>query len=212
MCIFGGGGGARAAEKLQQTQANEVRSDADEKAGKLREGNAAIDNAFSGFNDDYFSKLQRDYTDYAMPQYQDQYNDAKNNIVFSLARHGNINSTVAGDQYADLDKEAAKAMVGIQGTGADIANSARRDVQADKQDVIGQLNTSYDVGSATDSALSAAKALAVPKSFSPLGQLFTNISAVAAQNKLASTGNPELYGNYGARNYGGASGSGVTVN
>ena len=206
MCIFGGGGGARAAEVQQQKQADEASADAAQKATALREGNANIDKAFSGFDDNYFNGLQRNYTDYAMPELQDQYDQSRKNIVYSLARKGNLNSTVAGDQYGLLDKELAKNMVGIEGAGADYANQARRDVQANKQDVIGQLNTTYDAASANDMALSASKALAVPKSVSPLGQLFTNVSALAAQSKLASdsaTAGAYPYGTVGAQTYGG---------
>ncbi len=211
MCIFGGGGGARAAEKLQQQQADEATADAQKKANALQVGMGNINTAFSGFDDNYFSGLAKNYTDYAMPQLQDQYDLAKKDITYSLARKGDLASTTAGDQQALLDKQNARNIVGVEGAGADVANQARRDVQANKQDVISQLNTTYDAGSANDMALSAAKSLAVPKSFSPIGQLFTNVSALAAQSKLASDGStPGVYpygGNTGAQIYGGGSAS-----
>lgn len=203
MCIpglFGGGGGDRAAEKLQQQQADQATADAKAKAEKLRTGMAGIDNAFGGFNEDYFSGLAKNYTDYATPQLKDQYDEAKKNIVYSLARKGNLASTTAGDQYALLDKENARNLTGISSTAGDYANSARRDVAANKNEVIGQLNSTYDADSSVNDALSRSRMLATPPSFSPLGNLFTNISALAAQNRLASDGRDQ--GGGGARTYG----------
>lgn len=211
MCIFGSGdGGAKALAAQQQKQADEARADQTAKAASLKQGMGNIDNAFSGFNDDYFNNLAKQYTDYAQPQLDDQYNEQKKNLTYALARGSNLNSSVAGDQQALLDRQYAQNETGLQSTGMGYASQARKDVQANKNDVVSQLNASYDANAANTSALSAAKALAAPVQFSPLGQLFTNISAVAAQNKIASDATPS-YGNYGTRLYGGGSSSyGVT--
>jgi hypothetical protein len=201
--LFGGGGGgaSRDAERLAQKQANDIRSDADIKAEKLRTGMANIDNAFAGFDDNYFAKLAKDYTDYAMPQLQSQYDDTKKNITFALARKGNLASTTAGDQYGMLDRQNAFNKTDIEGKGADYAAQQRAAIQANKQDIVGQLNTTYDADAANNLALSMSKSLQVPKTnFNPLGQMFTNISAVAAQAKQASDSNPGGY-NPGARTY-----------
>ena len=125
MCIFGGGGGNRALEKQQQQQADQATADANAKAASLRTGMANINNAFGGFDDNYFANLAKNYTDYAMPQLADQYGDAKKNITFALARKGNLNSTVAGDQYALLDRENATNTTGIESAAQDYANQAR---------------------------------------------------------------------------------------
>jgi hypothetical protein len=209
MCFFGGGGGSRAAEKQAQVQADEVRRDTEEKKGKLIAGNAAIDDAFSVFNDDYFSKLASNYTDYAKPQFDEQYADAKRNITYALARKGNLNSTVAGDQYGLLDREAARNWNDVVATGEGYSSSARRDVQGNKQDIIGQLNNTYDVGNATDSALTAARSLQVPQTYSKLPGLFSDIASIAAQRKNASDSNPDN-SSYGARLYNQRYGYGVT--
>lgn len=201
MCIpglFGGGNSDRAVASLQQKQADDATTAADLKAAKLRTGKAGIDSVFSGFNDDYFSGLAKNYIDYAVPQLNDQYSEAKKNIVYDLARKGNLNSTVAGDQYALLDKENARNLTGIGSTAGDVANSARRDVASNKNEVIGQLNTTYDTDSAVNDALSRSRMLAAPPSFSPLGNLFTNVTALAAQSRLQADGRDDG----SVRNYG----------
>jgi hypothetical protein len=194
MCFFGGGsGGAKAQAAQQQQQADEARADADKNAAALTTGKANIDSAFSGFDDNFFNGLAKNYTDYATPQLEGQYGLAKKNITYALARNGTTRSSIAGDEFGQLAKQYATNQTGIAGTGASYASKARSDVQSNKADVTNQLFASNEADSANVAALSAAKSLATPPSFSPLGNLFTNISAVAAQNKLAS----DASGGYG---------------
>lgn len=205
MCIFGGGNsGAKQLAAQQQQQADQARADTNRKNAALQTGMGNIDAAFQGFDDNYFNNLAKNYEDYAKPQLQDQYDQQKKNLIYALARKGNLNSTVAGDQQALLDQQNARNLTGIESTGMDYAAQARRDVQAARNDVTGQLNSSYDADAANTAAMAAAKSLAVPVSFSPLGNLFTNVSALAAQNKLATDAGPANSNNpsYGARLFG----------
>jgi hypothetical protein len=191
MCIFGGGNsGAKALAAQQQQQADQARADTTRKNAALETGMGNIKSAFGGFDDTYFQNLAKNYEDYAKPQLDDQYAEQKKNLTYALARHGNLNSSVAGDQTALLDKQYSTGLTGVEGAGADYANQARRDVQAARNDVTGQLNSSYDADAATSAATAAARSLAVPVSFSPLGNLFTNVSALAAQNAIASDASP----------------------
>lgn len=206
MCIFGSGGGDKALAAQQQRQADEARADQNTKAAALRTGNDNINNAFAGFDDNYFNNLSKSYLDFQKPQLDDQYDQQKKNITYSLARNGNLNSSVAGDEGAVLDKQYALNLTGLNSAAGDVANTARRSVQSNKNDVESQLNASYDSDAANTSALAAARTLAAPTSFSPLGNLFTNVSAVAAQSKLASDG-ASGYGSPGARLFGGSSSS-----
>lgn len=203
MCIFGSGNANKQIADQQAQQAAEARTDANTKAAALTTGKANIDQAFSGFDDNYFNGISQKYMDYAQPQLDDQYAQSKKNITYALARNGTTNSSIAGDEFGQLSKQYATNQTGISGTASDYASKARADVQSNKTDVTNQLFSSNDADAANTAALSAAKSLAVPTSFSPLGQLFTNVSAVAAQNKLASTGYPSSAG--GAQLFSGGS-------
>ena len=201
MCFGGSSSGVqKQLAQMQLQQSQQATQDAATKASALTAGMSNINNAFGGFNDDYFNNLAKNYTDYATPQLQDQYDLSKKNITYALARGGNLNSSVAGDQQALLDKENATNLEDIAGTAQDYANTARQNVQSQKQNVVSQLDASYDPDAANTEALSSAKSLAVPVSFSPLGNMFSDIAAAAAQNKLATTVYP----------YGGPMGAALT--
>ncbi len=207
MCIFGGGGGkaAKAAAQQQEKQAEqqtqlmmqqaeETRAEQERRTAAIAAGKGYIDEAFSAFDDSYFDKLSDSYLSYARPQLDDQYEEARKNITYALARKGTLNSSIAGDQYSKLDKQYATNLTGVMGTGADYANQVRRDVEANRNDATNQLISTGDADATRAASLSAAKTLMLPPSFSPLGALFTNISALAAQNKLASDTAPVSYG------------------
>jgi hypothetical protein len=189
MCIFNSGAAiAKQQAQLAQGQANQAAADAAQKQQAITTGMTNINNAFAGFDQNYFDSLAKNYTDYATPQLQDQYNLQKKNIIYNLARGGNLGSSVYGDQMALLDKQNAQDMATIQGTGQDYANTAKQNVQSAKQNVVNQLNTTYDVAGTNTEALQQAQLMAATPSFSPLGSMFANVSALAAQNKLASQG------------------------
>ena len=195
--------------QLMQQQADQTKADADARAASIATGKQSIDDAFSGFDDNFFNGVSKAYTDYAQPQLDDQYDQAKKNITYALARNGTINSSIAGDEFGTLAKQYATNQTGIQATGDNYANSERQSLAADKNDVTNQLVSSGDASGASTAALSSAKVLAQPPSFSPLGTLFTNVSAVAAQNKLASDANGVGYGSTGARLFGATTPSGA---
>ena len=213
MCLFGGNGGAQAAADQQAQQAAEARADADKKAASLKEGQGNIDNAFSQFDDNYFNGLSQKYLDYANPQLNYQYEQAKKDLTYSLARNGNTDSSVSGDLFGQLAKQYANNQTAISSTSSGFASKARGDVQSAKQAVQDQLNSSFDANAANTSALASAKAIAgTSPTFGPLGTLFTNVAALAAQNKLLSDAFPGGSGG-GAKIFGSgptASGYGIS--
>lgn len=222
MCFPNNSGQKAAAEQASQnqqaqtaamqSQVDQQKADAQARADAITTGKQNIDNAFSGFDDNFFNQLSNNYQSYAKPQLDDQYDQAKKDITYALARKGTLNSSVAGDEFGQLAKQYATNQTSIAGTGADYANNARRSVAADKSDVTNQLISTGDPDAASASALSSAKVLGMPPSFSPLGNLFTNVSALAAQKKLASDGaSVGGYGNVGAQLFGGASPSSYGV-
>ncbi len=202
MCIFGNPNkGVQAAADQQsaqvekqtafmEKQAADTRADAEARDARIARGKGEIDSAFSSFNDDFFNQLSDNYVKYAQPQLNDQYEDAKRDITYSLARKSNTNSSVAGDLFSRLDKQKATNETQIRSTGADYATRARQNTFADKNDVVNQLISTGDDEAARTSAFSAQKVLAIPPTFSPLTGLFTNVSALAAQKKLASDATP----------------------
>jgi hypothetical protein len=106
MCFAGGGdsgaSAARADQQAQQARSLAARGD--------------VDKTFSQFDDNFYNQRAQAYRDYQTPQLNDQYADAQKQLVYALSRKGNLNSSVAGEQFGGLGKQYA--------TNSDMVESA----------------------------------------------------------------------------------------
>lgn len=186
MCFSSGGDSGAAQARTDQTQ----------RQARLDAGRNSIDQTFSQFDDKFYNDRKQAYLDYQTPQLNDQYMDAQKNLVFALSRKGNLNSSVAAEGFGGLGKQYARGNEAIQSGAADFSNQARRDVEANRSDVLAQLSSTENADAASADALSRARAITQQPTISPLGMLFTNLTGVAADR---ASGSP-----YGSP-YGGAS-------
>jgi len=71
MCGGGGGDGGAADEARRQRAEAEQRER--ERQARISAGNAAINDTFSKFDDNFYSGRRNAYIDFATPQLQDEY-------------------------------------------------------------------------------------------------------------------------------------------
>jgi hypothetical protein len=130
-----------------------------------------------GFNDEFFSNRRKAYVDYATPQLEDQYAEAKKQLTYSLARSGLLDSSVRADKSADLQKryDLNKQQIGDQALSYE--NEARNSVEGARSDLISMLNATGDAEGAASSAIARSAALSQPQAFSPLTQLFADFTS-----------------------------------
>lgn len=164
--------------------AKQTRADEDARQARIRAGMGDIDTAFSGFDDDYYSGRAKAYNDFALPQIDRQHDDAKRQLIFALSRTGNLDSSAANFENANLERDTNEARVGAANTGLDYANRARADVEGARSNLVAQLNATGDSSASSSAALREAQRIATPAGYSPLGQLFstfmTNLSAIGS--------------------------------
>lgn len=177
MCIGSRGGGdngaaaTRAAEEARQA--------------RIADGMKRIGDVFSQFNDEYFGKRSQAYLDYATPQLDDQYTDAKKQVVYALDRKGQLNSSTGAETFAKLQKQYDTEGLAIKSRASDLATQARGDVERNRADVVAQLQGTADPTAAANAALARAGLLTAQPSFSPIANVFANLTALAAQTRLA---------------------------
>lgn len=146
-----------------------------EREGRIREGRTKIDETFAPFNDDYFGGIQTDYTDYYKPQLEDQYEQARRQLILNLSKSGNGQSTAGARALGGLSETYGKN----QGLIADRSEQARNDlrarVEAARQDLYGQNASSADPSSVASAAVAQAGNLRAPQAYSPLGDVFASL-------------------------------------
>lgn len=173
MCIFGGNKGAKAAQR----EADLARQQEEARQAEIRKGREAIDNTFSQFDNRYFAKNRRAFTDYVVPQLDEQFGEATNELTFDLARSGLRNSSVRGEQTGKLQKLYDRNLQQLTNEALSREQQQRNAVEGARSNLVSMLQTTGDAQGAANQALSRASSLSMPQPFSPIGQLFTDFTA-----------------------------------
>lgn len=175
MC-FGGGGGDGGAEQ--------ARKDEEARQARIRAGMSALDKGFAGFNEGFYQNRARQYLDYANPQLAKQYDSAQDNLRYNLARSGLTASSEAAANVGELQRQYNLASGEVQGNALNSANDARRNVEANRAELIAQLQATSDPAATANQAIARANTLAQEQGFSPLGALFQNTTALLGNTGL----------------------------
>jgi len=170
-------------------EAARVRQQEEARQARIDGGMSGISDAFSSFDDTFFDGRRQSYVDFAAPQIEQQFGDARKQLIFALNRGGKLDSSTAADKFGRLDETYGKATQDIQSKGLDFANTARSSVEDARSSLVSQLFATEDADVAVSSALNRAKALSSNPSFSEVGNYFQNLTAgLASSLGGASTG------------------------
>lgn len=178
----------------------------EERQGKITQGQSAIDNAFSGYNDAFYKKYQDDYTNNYAPQLTDQYNDARKRLTLQLAKTGNLTSSSGLDQNAKLKNFYDTRTTGMTNEAIQAANNLRANVDSNKSQLYADNRSAADPGNAAALAASSAAALQPGIPASPLANTFSdffnNLGNATAIYNTNNGGGINTQGN-GVTNYSG---------
>lgn len=151
-----------------------------ERQAAVNAGIKNVDQQFSGFNDAYFNRVQQDALDYYTPQLNDQYQRTRRNLVLSLDKAGNLNSSAGVRQLQLLEDARNKNAQTIANQALGIANNQRAKIEDARSNLYNQVYNGADPGNAGATAASQVAALSATPAYGPLGDLFTNFSNYAA--------------------------------
>lgn len=162
--------------------------------GKLFSGTSTS----AGFNDDFFNNRKQAYIDYATPQLEDQYGDAQKQLTYALARGGNLDSSIRGEQLSKLQKLYDTNKQKVADDALSYETQARGSVEDARANLISTLNATGDVQGATSAALARSQALSQQPAYNPLSQLFVDFTSglgtqAALERAEAMGGSPSRY-------------------
>lgn len=171
--FLGGGGESDNSGEIarRQQKENELR---------IEKGTLKIDNAFAGYDDEFYAGKKKDYLDYYKPQADDQYHNAQKSTFASLfdsglndSSYGQKATKAVGQQYRDyltqLSESASGHITGI-----------KSNVLSEQNNLISQLQGGS--GTIANAGAIATNAMAnnPAAQFSPLGELFSQGAQMGA--------------------------------
>lgn len=132
----------------------------------------------AGFGDDFYNQKRDAYLNYATPQLEDQYGDARRQVAFALSRAGMTDSSVASNRFGDLTKDYGLRKQEV----ADTAQNYAQDLRAKTAEARASAATALYSGQSPDEvarqALSTANQLiASTPQQNPIGAVFQNAAA-----------------------------------
>ncbi len=166
-------GGKNAASR----EAEKARQAEEERQARIRSGTRSINQTFGQFDNKFFSGVQDSYSDYALPELDKQANDAREQLTYSLARNGTLDSSARSHEFGRLADLYNTAKLNIADQARSYATDARSNVEKNRADLIAMLQGTGDAQGATQAALARAETLAQPPAYSPLGQIFTDFTS-----------------------------------
>lgn len=200
-------GGGKSASKRAAAEAARARQEEESRQGRVTRGTANVNRIFDrNFDDSYYSGLADSYMDYANPQLVDQHTDANKQLIFDLARGGNLDSSTRATKAADLQEIYDRGQQQIADKALGMQNDARNSVEDARAALISQVNATGDATGATNAARNRAAALSQPAGAydtltnmfadftGALGQRYAQERAYAASNGQSAGYTPVTYG------------------
>jgi hypothetical protein len=184
MLRCGGGGGGGGGDGGAQQRYEQQRADEAARQARIASSIKAINDAFAGFDDNYYRGLSKSYTDYYTPEMDRQYNVAK---LALPTQFGSTDGSEFQRRAGEFETDNLKQRADMAQAATDFAGQQRSRVEQQRSSLISQANSVADPNASASLAASYQKALATPTSFSPLGDLFSKYTgnmanATAAQN------------------------------
>ena len=129
-----------------------------------------------GFGDDFYSGISKKVMDLGNVDITDQYNKARENLQYALARQGLSSSSAANQGVADTEAAKAKAQGDLSLQATDAANQVRSQVDQEKQAALAQLYATEDPSLSANTALGKATNIRADQpAYSGLGDIFGSV-------------------------------------
>lgn len=139
---------------------------------RIEEARATIDSRFEEFDDGYFDGLRTTAREYYEPQFQDQYDAARQSLRFGLARSGNLRSSSGGDALGDLARDRALALTRIEDIGTDTVESRRETLENQRQQLYSQAEAAENPAADASASIARSSYLSKAPTFSAIGDFF----------------------------------------
>jgi hypothetical protein len=147
-----------------------------ERQQNVLRGTDKVNAAFSGFGDEFYGQREKDYRDFYMPQLEKQGQEANDQLTYSLARGGNLDSSTGAKQAANLTGKINDARASVSEGAFGAGQQARADVEGNRSDLLNMVRGGGNLANAAATASARAQELTRPPPYSPLADLFANFT------------------------------------
>ena len=188
MCL---GGGSNKADKAAKKASKQAAAEEAARKAAIERGRLKIDETFNQFDEPYFQDVGKSVTDYYNPQLDDQYENARKQLIYNFARKGTLDSSAAGETNADARKEYDRQRVRICSQAQDRVSQSKSDVERNRSDLYALNLAAADPNAISSASASRAASIQPAQNLSPLENVFASFlnspaTSMAAYNYAAN--------------------------
>lgn len=170
------------AEQQLKKQEEEAKQAEEQRKSTIAGSRSSVDSAFGSFNDDYYNGIAKSVLDYYLPQLDDQFGKAGEQLTYKLARQGLLHSDTAGDERAKLQGKYDIERGGIEDRAATAARNARESVASTKNRLYQLADSAADPAAVnTQLSTETGNLRAAAPELTPLAQVFTDYVSPVVQ-------------------------------
>lgn len=161
-----------------------------ERQQRIAQGTIQIRQQFdNAFDTPYYQRLEKNARAVYEPQIDNQYQQALKDMQFALSRSGLTSSSAASDLGSKLEYQKGLATQDKRSKIMSLINQRKGDVANAENVTLSQLANTADPYAAQAQASNLIKANTAEPGYSPLGQVFTDLTAgLATQADLERQG------------------------
>lgn len=159
-----------------QAEAERIRQAEIRRQESIAAGQNEIASAFGQFDDNFYNQRMQSYMDYAAPQLDKQYETQMRALTASLARSGNLNSSLRAERMAQLQEEYDRGRLTLAEQGRGYADQARSATELARSRLMESNASLADPGTIRASAAAEASRLSINPQYANLGTLLSNLS------------------------------------
>lgn len=179
------------AEKRRQdeaaAEAAKIREAEISRQNYIAKGSGEIASAFGQFDDNFYNSRASDYTNYALPQLDREFQDEQRALIAQLARSGNLNSSLRGDLTGKLQGQYNTSKMRIQDTANNYANQARSQAEVARANLMKSNSELADPGLIRTMAQAQASGIKVAPQYQSLGDLISSLAGSLPSQPGAQT-------------------------
>jgi hypothetical protein len=148
-----------------------------ERQARIRLGQERIADTFREFDEPFFNRLRQASLDINVPDLNQQFQRAREQLSFTLARQGTLRGTAAARRNADLVSERSKALTQADSLAEQSVRQARQDIENERSGLVGELMATADPEATANAANARAGFLRSTTADNNIGTLFQNATA-----------------------------------
>lgn len=179
-------------QRVAREAAEKARADEEARQMLIKGNRANVDNAFQGFNDDFFKSTADKYVGAYLPSLEEDRARSLDQLKAALAGRGTLESTVGINSISDLEKKYGSERASIASRGSDFANSIREKVNTQKNSLYDAANSAADPQGFAARATGEATSLVNMGGVIPFGQT-TAYGSQSQANGVAAPQNASVF-------------------